>query len=81
MKKIQIALLFILFTVGARAKFIAEAARGAGMKRANIQSFDNADDVGAPLKDLLRKGDLVLIKGSHAMELHKVVEETKGLIV
>jgi UDP-N-acetylmuramoyl-tripeptide--D-alanyl-D-alanine ligase len=71
----------MLFTVGPRAKFIAEAAREAGMKRANIHSFDFADEVGAPLRELLKKGDLVLIKGSHAMELHKVVEEVKGLIV
>jgi UDP-N-acetylmuramoyl-tripeptide--D-alanyl-D-alanine ligase len=67
-----------LITVGPRAKFIAEAANGAGMRRLNIQSFDVAAEAGEPLQELMRKGDLVLIKGSHAMELSKVVEEVKA---
>lgn len=67
----------ILVTVGARAKFIAEAAKAAGMKSANIISFDTADDAKRTVQDLMRKGDLVLIKGSHSMELDKVVEEVK----
>lgn len=67
----------ILFTVGPRAKFIAEAARGAGMKRAAIFSFDTADDACTSVKSFIKKGDLVLVKGSHSMELDKVVEEIK----
>jgi UDP-N-acetylmuramoyl-tripeptide--D-alanyl-D-alanine ligase len=67
----------LLFTVGLRAKFIAEAARKRGMKAANIQSFDAADEAGMPLQEAMREGDLVLVKGSHAMELNKVVEEVK----
>ncbi|HUC01979.1 MAG TPA: UDP-N-acetylmuramoyl-tripeptide--D-alanyl-D-alanine ligase [Candidatus Paceibacterota bacterium] len=66
-----------LFTVGPRAKFIAEAARGAGMKRTAIVSFDTADDARAPVKDFIRKGDLILVKGSHSMELNKVVKDIK----
>lgn len=69
----------ILFAVGLRAKFIADAARAAGMKRQNIYSFDTADEAGKPLQDLMRVGDLVLIKGSHAMELSKIVEEVKAI--
>ena len=65
----------VLVTVGARAKFIAEAAKSAGMKSAHIFSFDTADDAKKPVQDLIQKGDLVLIKGSHSMELDKVVEE------
>jgi UDP-N-acetylmuramoyl-tripeptide--D-alanyl-D-alanine ligase len=65
----------VLVTVGARAKFIAEAAKAAGMKSANILSFDTADDAKRSVQDLMRKGDLVLVKGSHSMELDKVVEE------
>jgi len=68
----------VLFTVGPRAKFIAEAAKNSGMKRSSIFSFDTSVDAGRPLQDLMRKGDMVLIKGSHAMELSKVVEEVKA---
>lgn len=67
----------ILFTVGPRAKFIAEAAHGAGMKPSAIYSFDTADEAGKPLQALMRQGDLVLVKGSHAMALYKIVEEVK----
>jgi UDP-N-acetylmuramoyl-tripeptide--D-alanyl-D-alanine ligase len=67
----------VLFTVGPRAKFIAEAARGAGMKRAVIFSFDTADEAIKPVKDFIKKGDLVLVKGSHSMELDKIVEEIR----
>ena len=67
----------VLFTVGPRAKFIAEAARGAGMKRTAIFSFDTADEARKPVQDFIKKGDLILVKGSHSMELNKIVEEIK----
>jgi len=69
----------VLFTVGPRAKFIAEAARSAGMKRAAIFSFDTADEARKPLKDFIKKGDLILVKGSHSMELNKIVEEIRDV--
>ena len=71
----------VLVTVGTRAKFIAEAAKSAGMRSAHIFSFDTADDAKKPVQDLMQKGDLVLIKGSHSMELDKVVEEVKYIEV
>ena len=67
----------ILFTVGSRAKFIAEAAVAEGMKRSAVRSFDTADEAVEPLQALLKSGDLVLVKGSHAMELYKIVEGIK----
>jgi UDP-N-acetylmuramoyl-tripeptide--D-alanyl-D-alanine ligase len=69
----------MLFTIGPRAKFIAEAARGAGMKRAMIFSFDTAAEAIKPVKDFIKKGDLVLVKGSHSMELDKIVDEIKEI--
>lgn len=68
----------ILVTVGPRAKFIAESAREAGLNKAKVLSFETADEAQKPIQDLIRKGDLILIKGSHAMELSKVVEEIKA---
>ncbi len=69
----------ILVTVGSRAKFIAESARKAGMRRNKIYSFDTADDSKKEVQNLIKKGDLVLIKGSRAMELDKVVEEIREI--
>ena len=62
----------ILVAVGARASFIAEAARAAGMKKEHIYTFDTAEDAIQPLTRLMTKGDLVLIKGSRAVGLHEV---------
>jgi UDP-N-acetylmuramoyl-tripeptide--D-alanyl-D-alanine ligase len=69
----------ILITVGPRAKFIADAANKAGLARKNSYSFDVVEDVKTTVQDLLKKGDLVLVKGSRAMELEKVVEEIRQL--
>jgi UDP-N-acetylmuramoyl-tripeptide--D-alanyl-D-alanine ligase len=68
----------ILVTVGPRAKFIAEAARSAGMKKSSIISFDTADESRKPIQDLIKQGDLILIKASHAIDLAKVVEEIRA---
>ncbi len=69
----------ILFTVGARAKFIAEEAKEAGMAQKNIYSFDTADEASKEVQKILRKGDLVLVKASHGIRLDKVVEEIRNI--
>lgn len=71
----------VLFTVGPRAKFIAEAARAAGMKRAMIFSFDTAEEAHKPVQDFIKKGDLILVKGSHSMHMDTIVEEIKEVPV
>jgi UDP-N-acetylmuramoyl-tripeptide--D-alanyl-D-alanine ligase len=68
----------ILVTVGPRAKFIAETARGAGMRPRAIVSFETADEARKPVQDLIRAGDLILIKASHAVALEKIVEEIRA---
>lgn len=68
----------VIVTIGPRAKFIAETARSEGFNKKNMLSFDTADDARVPVKDLLKKGDLVLVKASHGMHLEKVVEEIKA---
>ncbi len=67
----------VLITIGAKAKFIAEAAKETGMPRKNIYSFDTADEAKAEVQKLIRQGDLILIKGSNAIKLDKIVEEIK----
>lgn len=67
----------VLVTVGARAKFIAAAAKASGMKNVNILSFDTVDDAMHSVRGLIKKGDLVLVKGSHSIGLDKIVEEVR----
>jgi UDP-N-acetylmuramoyl-tripeptide--D-alanyl-D-alanine ligase len=71
----------VLFTIGSRAKFIAETAREKKMKRTCIFSFDTADEARKPIQDFIKKGDLILVKGSHSMELDKIVEEIREVFV
>lgn len=66
-----------LITVGPRAKFIADAANKAGLARKNIYTFDTAGDAKLTVQDIIKKGDLVLVKASRAMELDKIVEEIR----
>lgn len=67
----------VLVTVGARAKFIAEQAKKSGLQRKNIFSFETVEEAQLPVQDMIRKGDLVLVKGSHAIGLQKLVEEIR----
>jgi UDP-N-acetylmuramoyl-tripeptide--D-alanyl-D-alanine ligase len=68
----------VLVTVGPRAKFISETARTSGMKKNAVISFDTAEEARKPIQDLIKQGDLILIKASHAIDLAKVVEEIRA---
>ena len=69
----------MLITVGPHAKFIAEGAREAGMQKRNILCFDTAEDAQGYLPKLIRKGDLVLVKGSRAMHLEILLDELRAV--
>ncbi len=62
-----------IFTVGPAAKFIADSAFNQ-MPKENIMSFDSSDKAGEYLRNFVREGDIVLVKGSRAMKMEKVVE-------
>ncbi len=64
----------ILVTVGALAKFIAEAAKTAGLSEKNIVVAKTLGEAEDALKKILRAGDLVLVKGSQGVRMEKVVE-------
>ncbi|MFA6338919.1 MAG: Mur ligase family protein [Candidatus Paceibacterota bacterium] len=65
----------ILFTVGLRARSIAEGALDNGMDEKNIYQFDNSREAGKFLEQMLGAGDVVLVKGSQGMRMERVVEE------
>ncbi len=69
----------ILIAVGPRAKFIAESAKGAGMDKHKVLSFDTANEAGVAVQDLMKTGDLILIKASRAVGLDKIAEEIKEI--
>jgi len=69
----------VLITVGPRAKFIAEAAHKSGMAKKNIFVFDTADEAKMKVQEVIKRGDIVLVKASRAMQLDKIVEEIRQI--
>ena len=67
----------VIFTIGPRARFIADTANKAGLAKKKIFVFDTADEAKMIVQDVIAKGDLILVKGSRAMGLEKVIEEIK----
>jgi UDP-N-acetylmuramoyl-tripeptide--D-alanyl-D-alanine ligase len=61
-------------TVGVRSKSIADAAREGGMKDARIIEVGDAETAALALKELVKKGDVVYIKGSQGMRMEKIVK-------
>ncbi len=64
----------ILVTVGLRARFFAEGAIEEGMKEKMIFKFEDSVQAGEYLKKALKKGDVVLVKGSQSMRMERAVE-------
>jgi UDP-N-acetylmuramoyl-tripeptide--D-alanyl-D-alanine ligase len=68
--------------VGERAKMIAEAACRQGFKESNLYHFPDSLTAAAPARDLIKKGDIVLIKGSNSMQMDRITaaleESTHG---
>ncbi len=61
----------LLITVGEKAKKIAEGA-GERMKKEHIFSFDSSQQFCRHARELIRPGDLILIKGSHSTGMDRV---------
>lgn len=62
-----------LITVGQRGHLIAESARNAGLNQNVITELENCDAVIAYLADRLKENDVVLVKGSHGMQMDRIV--------
>lgn len=65
----------ILLTVGVRARKIAEGALDNEMSEKNIFQFDNSIEAGDFIKDMLKDGDIVLVKGSQSTRMERLVEK------
>ena len=65
----------LLFTVGFRARDMAQGALDAGMLDANIFQYEDARRAGKELEVMLKQGDTVLVKGSQSARMERAVEE------
>ena len=68
-----------LLAVRGGARFFLEGAIEKGLPAGQAHFFDNADEVGQFCRALLQPGDVILIKGSRAVQLESVVELLSGL--
>ncbi len=65
----------LIFTVGTRAKFIAESAARTGFPQNKIFQFMSSDEAAKIVQKEMNEGDIVLVKGSRAMKMEKIVKE------
>lgn len=64
----------IFVTVGSRAKLAGAAALRAKLPKRNVYAFDRAEDAVAPVRDLLKKGDAILVAGATVMRMGLIVD-------
>ncbi|HVH30609.1 MAG TPA: UDP-N-acetylmuramoyl-tripeptide--D-alanyl-D-alanine ligase [bacterium] len=63
-----------LLTVGEGAEAIGEGAVAAGMDRSRVEHARTVEDAGRTLRAMLQPKDVVLIKGSRAVEMERIVD-------
>lgn len=64
----------VLITVGAAARFMADSAANQ-MPKENIISFDTSEEARSKVQEIMQEGDVILVKGSHSVQMGKIVEE------
>ena len=64
-----------LIAIGERSRDIARGAKAAGMKKDDIFYFAAPEEAGKFLENRIKTGDLILIKGSQAMRMEKIVKQ------
>lgn len=62
----------VLYTLGKESRLTAEACRNSGL--GHVKSFSEPEELVKVLRESLCPGDIVLIKGSRAMRLERVVQ-------
>lgn len=64
----------VLITVGPRAEACFEKAKELGMTEGNLYKFLDSRSAGEFLKDFIKPGDLILVKGSQGVRMERAVE-------
>jgi UDP-N-acetylmuramoyl-tripeptide--D-alanyl-D-alanine ligase len=68
----------LLAVGGAPAKALADAAIAAGMPAASVRYFATSDEAADTAVDLVKRGDLLLVKGSRGVKTDRVVDRLKA---
>ena len=65
----------LLVTVGLRSRGIAESAIDTGLDEDSVLQFDTSLEAGEYIKNIIKEGDIILVKGSQSTRMEKVVKE------
>jgi UDP-N-acetylmuramoyl-tripeptide--D-alanyl-D-alanine ligase len=65
----------ILVTVGLRSRALAESAIDAGLDEDSVLQFDSSEEAGLYIKNIIKEGDIILVKGSQSTRMEKIVKE------
>jgi UDP-N-acetylmuramoyl-tripeptide--D-alanyl-D-alanine ligase len=65
----------LLMTIGVRARGYAKGALEHGMSEKKILQYDDAAEAGRELQNLIKVGDVLLIKASQSIRAERIVEE------
>ena len=71
----------ILMCSGKDARYIVKKAQETGMKKNNIYYFENKSNLENKLKEIAKKGDIILFKASNGMRFFDIVENLKEVLV
>ena len=64
-----------LVTVGKESEATAIAAKEAGLRESQVESFTDSQKAGIFVQNLIQPGDLILVKGSQGMRMENIVKE------
>ena len=65
----------VLITIGVRSRKTAEGALEHGMSEKVVYQYEDAVTAGRELQQLIKPGDVILVKGSQGIRAERVVEE------
>ncbi len=65
----------ILLAVGEKSIFVADEAKKNGLTQERVRYFAGSEEAGRELQNLIREGDLILVKGSQGIRMEKIVKE------
>jgi len=64
----------VVAAVGGRARWITEGARSGGLEPSATPEFETSEAAATGVPELLRPGDLILVKGSRGIRMERIVE-------
>lgn len=64
----------VLMCSGEKAEYIAKRAKELGMPEENIYYFKNKEEMTNKLKEIMKQGDIILLKASNGMRFFDIVE-------